>query len=199
MHYTMATKKKQQAKKSDVPGECVRFDGCTSGATVVRAAECVRCVRAVRRKRSAAEIVRTRSKCVTAPTPQATTARPRPARPTRPSTSHRHAKSDLAKHQPGASGTSRLSRPCKLLRLSRLPITMHNVRHMEWRFYSEKPATGGEGVRPGITTATTTHTPPQTFFCQLAPFALACIRRHATFPYVVQDTSASVFPFWGAR
>jgi hypothetical protein len=105
----------------------------------------------------------------------------------------------LAEHQSGASGTSRLGRPCKLLRLSRLPITMHNVRHMEWRFYSEKPATGGEGVRPVITTATTTHQPPQIFLRQLAPFALAHHRRHATFPYVVQDTSASVFPFWGAR
>lgn len=60
---------------------------------------------------------------------------------------------------------------------------------MEWGFYSVKPATGGEGVRPGYTTATTTHYPPQTFFRQLAPFALAHHRRHVTFPYVRQDTS----------
>ena len=56
------------------------------------------------------------------------------------------------------------------------------------RIYSVKPNTGGEGVRPVITTATTTHSTPQIFFRQLALFALACTRRHATFPYVVQDT-----------
>ena len=104
---------------------------------------------------------------------------PRLLRP--PSTSHRPAKSDPTEHQSGASGTLRLSRPCKLLRFSRLAITMHNVRHMEWGFYSEKPATGAEGVRPGYTTATATHSTPQIFFRQLAPFALgSCTRRHAT-------------------
>ena len=79
----------------------------------------------------------------------------------------------LTEHQSGASGTSRLARPCKLLRFSDLAITQYYVRHMEWGFYSEKPATGGAGVRPGYTTATATHNPPQIFFRQLAPFALA--------------------------
>jgi len=60
-----------------------------------------------------------------------------------------------------------------------------------------KPATGGEGVRPGYTTATATHSPPQIFFRQLAPFALAHTRRHATFPYVLQDILASVFLLHG--
>ena len=55
-------------------------------------------------------------------------------------------------------------------------------------FDVQKPDIGGEGVRPVITTATTTHSTPQIFFRQLALFALACTRRHATFPYVVQDT-----------
>jgi hypothetical protein len=95
--------------------------------------------------------------------------------------------------------TLRLADPCKPLSSSTLPITEYYVRHMERGFYSVKPAIGGAGGRPVITTATATHSPPQTFFRQLAPFALACTRRHATFPYVVQDTSASVFPFWGAR
>lgn len=67
------------------------------------------------------------------------------------------------------------------------------------RIHSVKLAIGGEGVRPGITTTTSTHKTLQTFFRQLAPFALAHHRRHATFPYVDQDTSASVSPFWGAR
>jgi hypothetical protein len=134
-------------------------------------AECVRCESEGEAR--SAEIVRTRRKCVTVPTPQATTARPRPPRPAHPSTSHRPVKSDLAEHQSGASGTSRLTHPCKRLRLSRLPITMHNVRHMEWGFYRVKPAIGAEGVRPVITTETATHKPPQIFFCQLAPFALA--------------------------
>ena len=105
----------------------------------------------------------------------------------------------LADHQTDHPDSAGLDGPCKLLRMSTLAITMHNVRHMEWRFYSEKPATGGEGGRPVITTATATHTPPQIFLRQLAPFALAHHRRHATFPYVRQDTLASVFPFWGAR
>jgi hypothetical protein len=89
------------------------------------------------------------------------------------STSHRHAKSDPAEHQTGAFGTLRLTRPCKLLRLSRLDITQYNTGHMEWGFYSEKPATGAEGVRWRPATATATHSPPQIFFRQLAPFALA--------------------------
>jgi hypothetical protein len=89
----------------------------------------------------------------------------------------------------GASGRPRLTCPCKLLRLSRLAITQYYVRHMEWGFYSEKPATGGAGVRPGYTTATATHSPPQIFFRQLAPFAVDATRRHATFPYVRQDIS----------
>jgi len=88
------------------------------------------------------------------------------------STFHRPAKSDPTEHQSGASVTARLSRPCKLLRLNGLAITMHNVGHIEWRFYSVKPATGGEGVRPGYTTATATHSPPQIFFRQLAPSQL---------------------------
>ncbi len=104
-----------------------------------------------------------------------------------------------AEHQTGASSASRLSRPCKLLRLSRLAITQYKIGYMEWRFYSVKPATGGAGVRPGYTTATATHYPPQIFFRQLAPFAVDATRRHATFPYVRQDTLASVFPLWGAR
>ena len=41
------------------------------------------------------------------------------------------------------------------------------------RIYRVKPAIGGEGVRPGYTTATATHSPPQIFLRQLAPFALA--------------------------
>jgi hypothetical protein len=179
----------------------MQLGGCAGDASVGRDAQCVRAckfgeqfgelasdVRSVR----AAEIVRTRKKCVTAPAPQATTARPRPARPAHPSTSHRPAKSDLTEHQSGASGTPRLSRPCKLLRLSGLAITMHNVRHMEWGFYSEKPAIGAGGMRPGYTTATATHKPPQTFFRQLAPFAVDATRRHATFPYVRQDIPACV-------
>jgi hypothetical protein len=40
-------------------------------------------------------------------------------------------------------------------------------------FYRVKPAIGAEGVRPGYTTATATHSTPQIFFRQLAPFALA--------------------------
>jgi hypothetical protein len=51
---------------------------------------------------------------------------------------------------------------------------------------------GGEGVRPGYTTATATHSPPQIFFRQLAPFAVDATRRHATFPYVLQDILACV-------
>jgi hypothetical protein len=128
-------------------------------------------------------------KCVTPLGLYTITAHPRTTRPAHPSTSHRPVKSDPADHQSGAPGRPRLSHPCKLLRLSRLAITMHNVRHMEWRFYRVKPATGGEGVRPGYTTATATHSPPQIFFRQLAPFAVDATRRHATFPYVVQDIS----------
>jgi hypothetical protein len=70
---------------------------------------------------------------------------------------------------------------------------------MEWGFYSVKCQTGGEGMRPGYTTATTTHKTPQIFFRQLAPFAVDATCRHATFPYVLQDILASVFPFWGAH
>ena len=36
------------------------------------------------------------------------------------------------------------------------------------QIYRVKPTTGGEGVRPGYTTATTTHKTPQIFFRQLA-------------------------------
>lgn len=36
------------------------------------------------------------------------------------------------------------------------------------RFDVRKPVTGGEGVRPVITTATTTHSTPQIFYLQLA-------------------------------
>lgn len=89
------------------------------------------------------------------------------AQPVRP------VKGDLTEHQTGASDTIRLSHPCKLLRLSGLSITQYNTGYMEWGFYSVKPATGAEGVRPGYTTATATHKPPQIFFRQLAPFALA--------------------------
>lgn len=46
MHDTMAIKKKQQAKKSVRAWMCVLFGEYTRGATVGRAAECVRCVRA---------------------------------------------------------------------------------------------------------------------------------------------------------
>jgi hypothetical protein len=73
------------------------------------------------------------------------TARPRPPRPAHPSTSHRHRQTWLTEHQSGAFGRPRLGHPCKLLWLNRLAITMHNVSHMEWGFYSEKPATGGGG------------------------------------------------------
>jgi hypothetical protein len=62
---------------------------------------------------------------------------------------------------------------------------MHNVRHMELGFYSVKPVMGAGGMRPVRTTATATHSPPQIFFRQLAPFAVDATRRHATFPYVV--------------
>ena len=46
-------------------------------------------------------------------------------------------------------------------------------------FDVQKPDIGGEGVRPVITTATTTHSTPQIFFCQLArmracPTPVAC-------------------------
>ena len=99
---------------------------------VMRSA-CGACVRSKGEAR-AAEIVRTRSKCVTACTAQATTARPRPPLVRPAAQLVRPAKSDLTEHQTGACGTLRLSRPCKLLRLSRLAITMHNVRHMEWVF-----------------------------------------------------------------
>jgi hypothetical protein len=161
----MATQKKRKAKI------LVRACGSVDARVACWSehAECVRCEGEAR----AAEIVRVRSKCVTATAAHSMTARPRPARPARPSTSHRPVKSDLADPQSGTSGRPRLTCPCKLLRLSGLAITMHNVRHIEWGFYSVKPATGGEGVRPGYTTATTTHTPPQTFLRQLAPFALA--------------------------
>jgi hypothetical protein len=40
--HTMAIKKKQQAKKSVLPGECVLLGGCTNDANVVRGAERVR-------------------------------------------------------------------------------------------------------------------------------------------------------------
>jgi hypothetical protein len=78
-----------------------------------------------------------------------------------------------AEHQTGRSVTARLAVPCKLLRFSRLATTQYKTSHMEWRFYSVKPATGAAGVPPGYTTATATHNPPQIFYLQLAPFALA--------------------------
>lgn len=63
-----------------------------------------------------------------------------------------------------------------------------------------KTRDGGEGVATWIYDGDDNALPPSDFFSPTGPpFALACTRRHATFPYVVQDTSASVFPFWGAR
>jgi hypothetical protein len=48
--------------------------------------------------------------------------------------SPRHVKRDLAEHHFSHPDSARLTYPCKLLRRSTLPITMHNVRHMEWVF-----------------------------------------------------------------
>jgi hypothetical protein len=181
VQHSIATKKKRQAKKSVRSGECVLLGGCTIVATVGPAAQCVRsaCEARVRRRWFVYEVNGEYPSAVVGYemryAPWIVYNHRAPAsRLLRPSsTSHRHVKSDLAEHQTGAFGTSRLSHPCKRLRLSGLPITQYNTRHMEWGFYSVKPAIGAEGVRPGYTTATATHSPPQIFFRQLAPFALA--------------------------
>ena len=92
---------------------------------------------------------------------------------------------------------------CKRLRLSRLAITVYNTYHMEWGFTlleriltRQNRQAGGEGVRPGCTAETSTHSPPQIFLRQLAPFFLAHTRRHATFPYVLQDILPAVRSGW---
>ena len=109
-------------------------------------------------------------KCVTSSGLYTITARPRPPLVRPGAQLVRHVKRGPPEHHSGHPYTRRFTHHCKRLQMSRLPITKYNTRHMEWGFYSVKPATGGEGVRPGYTTATTTHNPPQIFLRQLAPF-----------------------------
>ena len=84
------------------------------------------------------EIVRTRRKCVTALPSHETTARAsgHPSPPRR--ASHRHVKCDPAERHFGAPYTCRLNDPCKLLRMSMLPITQYNGCHMEWVFLQSR-------------------------------------------------------------
>ncbi len=63
---------------------------------------------------------------------------------------------------------------------------------MEWGFYSVKPPTGGEGVATCYYDGDGDALAPSDFFRQLAPFAVDATRRHATFPYVLQDILACV-------
>jgi hypothetical protein len=70
--------------------------------------------------------------------------------------------------------------------MSGLPLTQYNAYHMEWGFTlleciltRENRQAGGEGVRPGYTAETSTHSPPQIFLRQLArmracPTLVAC-------------------------
>ena len=62
-----------------------------------------------------------------------------------------------------------LDGPCKLLRPSALPITMHNVRHMEWGFYSVKPAIGGGGGSTWIYDGDGDASAPSDFFSPTGP------------------------------
>lgn len=103
---------------------------------------------------------------------------------------------------PVPSSRLRLTYPCKLLRLSTLPITMHNVRHMEWGFYSVEPAKGGEGGPTWIYDGDDDASPPSDFFSPTGPlracpsrspcstlFAAACV-------HVVPLGAIDVF-LWG--
>jgi hypothetical protein len=126
-----ATQKRQHAKKSVRPGECVRLGGCTIGATVGPDAQCVRCVRGgnssyTKEMRYGSPVTLNHR----APAPA-----PRPARSGVPSA--RHKRPRRASFRPAV--TTGLAYPCKRLRLSRLAITVYNTRHMEWVLQS-KPA-----------------------------------------------------------
>lgn len=137
-------------------------------------------------------------KCVTSPATQAITARA-PGHPLQRSPASLCVPSARQKRRHRA--TFRRSRQAAFGRPLQAAVAEHvannSLQHISYRigFYrvnrrihTGKPATGGEGVRPGYTTATATHNPPRTFFRQLAPFALAHHRRHAIVHLVVSSS-----------
>jgi hypothetical protein len=126
------------------------------------------------------EIVRTRSKCVTAPTPHETTVRASgyPSQPR--STPLVDRQSTLSDQQTDHPDSARLTDPCKRLRLNTLAITVYNTYHIEWGFTlleciltCQNRRQGGRG-HAWLTGDDSDAYPPSDFFSPTGPFC-ACV------------------------